>query len=288
MRITDPTPRRREEIRRLLRLKPEEVQAAAGDRLVVFEDLEAIHARLAEDIAGLIRAGNVRNEPTRLIVPVGPVGQYPMLLDLIRREGLSLRHCHFFFMDEYADESGRAVPPAHPLSFAGHMRRLWLDALDSELAPQPEQIHFPSEENIELLEPAIAAAGGIDACFGGIGIHGHLAFNEPAPGVVDSGCRLVRLNDYTVTINALRARVGGNLEGFPRQAYTLGMRQIMGARRLRLVCRNGIELDWANTVLRLALFGEPGEDYPCTWAHTHPDFVLYTDRETLQSPAIVL
>ena len=35
------------------------------------------------------------------------------------------------------------------------------------------------------------------------------------------------------------------------------MRQILGARRIRLYCRNGIALDWANTVLRLALFGEP-------------------------------
>jgi glucosamine-6-phosphate deaminase len=288
MHITGPTPRRREEIRRLLRLTPAEVVAAAGDRLVVFADIEAIHARIAEDIAGLIRRRNARNEATRLILPVGPVGQYPILLESIRRERLSLRNGHFFFMDEYADESGRAIPPSHPLSFAGRMRRLWLTELEPDLAIPPEQIHFPSEKNIELLEPMIAAAGGIDACFGGIGIHGHLAFNEPEEGVRDSGCRLVRLNDYTVTINAVRARVGGNLESFPRQAYTLGMRQLMAARALRLVCRNGIGLDWANTVLRLTLLGEPGDDYPCTWAHTHPDFVLYTDRDTLQSPEIIL
>jgi glucosamine-6-phosphate deaminase len=288
MTITDPTPKRRDEIRNLLRMSPEQVVEKAGTRLVVFDDLDDIHAQMADDIAGIVRNNNAHGEPTRLILPVGPVGHYPILLDTVRTEGLSLRACHVFFMDEYADETGRAVPPAHPLSFAGQMWRMWLNNLPDELAIPPEQIHFPNEANIEQLAAMIGDQGGLDACFGGIGIHGHLAFNEPEPGVASSGPRLVSLNDYTVTINAVRAQVGGNLEAFPRHAYTVGLRQILGARKLRLACRNGIDLDWANTVLRLTLFGTPGDDYPCTYAHTHPDFVLYTDRTTLQSPRNVL
>lgn len=64
-----------------------------------------------------------------------------------------------------------------------------------------------------------------------------------------------------MTINAIRAGIGGNLEAYPRYGSALGMRQILWARRIRLYCRNGIGLDWANTVLRLALFGEPGDAY---------------------------
>jgi hypothetical protein len=93
----------------------------------------------------------------------------------------------------------------------------------------------------------------------------------------------VRLNDFTVTINCIRSGVGGNLECFPREAYTVGMAQILSARRVRLYCRNGIGLDWANTVLRLALFGTPGDDYPVTHIRDR-DYVITTDRETLATP----
>ena len=141
--------------------------------------------------------------------------------------------------------------------------------------------------NIDALPALIDALGGIDTCYGGIGIHGHLAFNEPEPGVNRLPSRQVRLNDFTVTINAMRAQVGGNLAGFPRYAFTLGLREILAARRIRLYCRNGIALDWANTVLRLALFGAPGDDYPVTHIRGR-DYVIVTDRDTLRSPRRVL
>ena len=85
----------------------------------------------------------------------------------------------------------------------------------------------------------------------------------------------------------MRAGVGGNLAGFPRYAYTIGMKEILSARRIRLYCRNGIALDWANTVLRLALFGEPGDDYPVTHIRGR-NYVIVSDRDTLRSPLIVL
>ncbi len=286
--LTEPTRARREELRRLLALPPEEIVRRAGARLRVFDSLDALHARLAQDMVRVIARNNAAGQPTCLILPVGPVGQYPPFLQAVRAGRLSLRACHLFFMDEYADEEGRALPPEHPLSFAGEMRRLWLDAQDPALAVPPEQVWFPNERNLDGLAERLRALGGAEVCFGGIGIHGHLAFNEPEPGVRELPPRRVRLNDFTVTINAIRARVGGNLEGFPRQAFTLGLPQILGARSLRLACRNGIPLDWANAVLRLTLLGEPGEDYPCTLARSHPDLVVYTDRETLRCPEVIL
>jgi glucosamine-6-phosphate deaminase len=286
--LTEPAVARRDEIRALLRLPPDEVVRRAGPRLRVFESLEALHAHLAQDMLGVIAANHAAGRPTCLILPVGPVGQYRHFLKAVTANRISLRGCHFFFMDEYADEDGRALPPDHPLSFAGQVRRLWLDAQEPDLAVPAGQVHFPTEANIGELAATIRGLGGIDACYGGVGIHGHLAFNEPEPGVRQSGPRRVRLNDITVTINALRAHVGGNLEGFPRQAFTLGMTQILEARSLRLACRNGIPLDWANTVLRLTLFGRPGDDYPCTCASGHPDLVVYTDRDTLRCPEVIL
>ena len=275
---------RRDEVRELLELSPDEVIRRAGDHLVVCEDIDALHRRFANDIANEIRARNARREPTRLIVPVGPTGQYPILAEMIMSERISLADTRLFFMDENCDESAGAVSAEHPLSFKGDAGRMFFDRLDETCGLDEDRVVFPNENNIDRIDDMIAQAGGIDTCYGGIGIHGHVAFNEPAPGVSDTGPRLVDLNDFTVTINAVRSHVGGNLECFPRRAYTLGMRQILGSRRIRLCCRNGCEFDWANTVLRLALFGEPGDDYPVTHIRRHEDYVIATDRETLASP----
>jgi glucosamine-6-phosphate deaminase len=273
---------RKTEIRQLLRLSPEQVRAKAGQHLVVCEDLDALHRRFAGDIAGEICENNSQNEHTRLILPVGPTGQYPILAEIINSKKISLSNCWLFFMDENCGENGKALRSEHPLSFKGTAERLFLSRLDF-CGLQSEHVIFPNEDNIGTLAARIEEVGGIDTCYGGIGIHGHVAFNEPGPGVKDSDPRLVTLNDYTVTINAIRSCVGGNIECFPRQAYTLGMKQILGSKRIRLYCRNGCQLDWANTVLRLALFGTPGDDYPVTYIRDM-DYTITTDKETLASP----
>jgi len=278
---------RSQEIRELLRLTPDAVRQRAGEQLVVCDDVNALHRRMAEDILLEIETHAARNQPLRLILPVGPTGQYPLLAEMIARRGVSLAHCWLFFMDEYCDSEGRSLDPDHPLSFRRIAQDLFFSRLPDDCGLNPAQVIFPDEDNIALLPGLIHDIGGIDTCYGGIGIHGHVAFNEPASGVRDSSARKVRLNDFTVTINAIRSQVGGNLENFPQEAYTLGMREILAARRIRLYCRNGSPYDWANTVLRLALFGTPGDDYPVTHIRGR-DYTIITDHETLASPQIVL
>jgi len=277
---------RKNEIHRLLTLSPEEVVEKAGDTLIVCDDVDNLHQQFANDIFKEVQARNERKTITRLILPVGPTGQYPILAKMINEHQLPLKSCTFFFMDEYADEDEKAFPVEHPLSFKKIVNELFLDTIDENLLPDPSRIHFPDENNIENLAGLIKTRG-IDTCYGGIGIHGHIAFNEPSSGVVHSNPHLVQLNDFTVTINAIRAEIGGNLETFPKLAYTIGMRQILTARKIRLYCRNGTSFDWANTVLRLALFGKPGDDYPVTHIRDR-DYIIITDRETLQSPKNIL
>ena len=272
---------RRDEIRTLFQLTPQQVIDRAGERLIVCEDIDVLHQRMASDIADVLR----RDDTVSLILPVGPTGQYPLLAETLNRENVLLEKHWLFFMDEYCDERGQAVDESHPLSFKAAAESLFFERLTVPV--DRARVIFPDEHNIAALADQIDALGGIDVCFGGIGIHGHVAFNEPEPGVRDSTCRKVRLNDFTVTINAVRAGVGGNLEGFPREAYTLGMRQILNAGQIRLYCRNGIGFDWANTVLRLALFGQPGDDYPVTHIRDR-DHVIITDRDTLASPRHML
>lgn len=274
---------RQDELRTLLALSEDTIIDRAGERLVVCEDLEELHRHFALEVISQIRAAAKEARPCRLILPVGPTGGYPHLVRMIHDERLDLSGCWFFFMDEYVADK-RAVPANHPLSFKGVAERLFLGPLGDDGGIRREQVFFPDEHNITQLGDRIAALGGLDACLGGVGIHGHVAFNEPEPGVAGTGPRLVRLNDYTVTINAVRASVGGNLECFPREAYTLGMQQILNARRIVLYVRNGCEFDWANAVLRLALFGTAGDDYPVTHIR-ECDYTIVTDRDTLRTPA---
>lgn len=277
---------RKDEIHRLLALSPEEVIEKAGDKLIVCDTINELYEHFATDIYTEIKDHNEKKISSRLILPVGPTGQYPILAKMINEQELSIKSCTFFFMDEYADENEKALPVEHPLSFKGIVKSLLFDNINTKLLPDPSRIHFPNEDNIESLA-GMMKSGGIHTCYGGIGIHGHVAFNEPGLGVIHSNPHLANLNEFTITINAIRAGVGGNLEGFPKRAYTIGMRQILTARRIRLYCRNEISFDWANTVLRLALFGIPGDDYPVTNIRDR-DYIIITDKDTLQSPKYLL
>lgn len=275
-------------MRALLELIPEDIIKKAGNHLIVCENLEELHHHFAQSIFSEIQLNNSAHNPTKLILPIGPVGQYPILQKLIEKENLSLAHCWFFFMDEYCDEDGFALSTIHPLSFKRIAKTLFLIPLKDNFGLNDEQIIFPGETNISNISNMIEDIGGIDTCYGGIGIHGHIAFNEPALNIAESEPRRVHLNDFTITINSIRAQVGGNIENFPKEAFTIGMKQILGARRIRLYCRNGTPYDWANTILRIALFGKPGDDYPVTYIRNHPDYVIITDSDTLKTPEVPL
>lgn len=219
-------------------------------------------------------------------MPVGPTQPYRIMAEKINYLNLSLKNVRFFFMDEYCDDNDRLIPETHPLSFRGQIGPLLFNRIRPDLLMPREQIIFPSPENIAALPRMIEEAGGIEVCYGGIGIHGHVAFNEPEPGVRDSDPRILSINEFTRTIDATRHKgVGGNLENFPRRAITLGMKQCLGARRMLLMTRNeSQEFFWANTVLRISALGEPGDDYPVTHARHHRNLLIVTDVKTATAP----
>ncbi|SHG58322.1 glucosamine-6-phosphate deaminase [Fodinibius roseus] len=279
---------RQEEIQNLLYLSPDEMSKKAGDHLLLLDDIEDLHHHFARNLADQIKRNNAQNKSTVLILPFGPVPQYENFTKMVNSEQISLHDCTFFLMDEYCTNNGIEIDSSHPLSFQAGLWK-YFDKINNELCVPQDQVIFPDHENIHQLADMIERAGGIETCYGGIGIHGHVAFNEPEPQVLHSDPRMVYLNEYTITINAIRAGVGGDLENFPRKALTLGMRQIMNADKIRLYCRNGVQgMDWANTILRLALFGEPGDDYPVTYIKQHPDWQIITDMDTASSPENLL
>ena len=242
----------------LLSIPADELAQASKVRLQILTDLESLYLHFARSIADEIKANNRSGEPTRLILPVGPIGQYPLLVQICNQEGVSWQNVHTFNMDDYLDWQGRPLPLEHPLSFEGYMRRELFGRLDPALRIPDKQIHFPSPLRIDEISSKIVEIGGIDTCYGGIGLHGHLAFNEPCISrwykltpdkFRQSLTRIVHLAPETVVMNSIRA-TDGNLAALPPMAVTLGMRDILAARRLRLYCQGGA---WQRTVLRIAL-----------------------------------
>lgn len=242
--------------------------------LLVMKDNDSVFRAMAQEMAGLIRENNARGKRTVLICPVGPVGQYPYLVDQINRERISLGHTWFINMDEYLDDDGQWISAEHPLSFRGFMRRNVYERILPELLMPEEQRVFPDPRNLAALPALIEELGGVDACFGGIGINGHVAFNE-ANGTLSpeeflaQGTRVLEISPETRTANAI-SDLQGAVEDMPRFCVTVGFHEIAQARRIRLGCfRN-----WHRAAVRRAAYGEQTAAFPVSLLQGHPDILI--------------
>ena len=278
---------RAREVRRILALEPDEVIKEAKGQLVVFDTLDEEYDYLAEEMVQEFEKAAKGDRIVSFIMPVGPTQPYRLMAEKINYRQISLKNVRFFFMDEYVDdEKDHLIPKSNPLSFRGQIGPLLFDRIRPDLLMPKSQVIFPTPENVKDLPKMIKDAGGIEVCYGGIGIHGHVAFNEPGPGVAKSNPRILDINDFTRTIDATRhPGVGGNLENFPRRAITMGMKQCIEARKILVMTRNETPfLNWANTIIRIAALGKPGDDYPVTHMRHHKNLRIVTDRNTLKKP----
>ena len=254
--------------------------------LTVVPDAASLYESFAATVLNEIGDHNSRGEPLSIILPVGPRGQYSVLAERSNREGISWRSVRIYQMDEYLDWEGRYVPYDHPLSFRRYLRE-FVESLDPALRPPVEQVHVPDPERVNAVEEAIARFGPVATCYGGLGIHGHVAFNEPVIARLsrvtpdqfrNSRTRIVPLAPETLVMNSIR-QLGGDTYALPPMAVTIGMREIGGAGRIRLYCDGGM---WQRAVLRRALFEPASVEWPVTLLREHPDFQIVATEETAQ------
>lgn len=256
----------------------------------VLGDMAALGRDAAEAMRQEIVDAHAAGHGATLIVPVGPVDQFPILAARINEERIDCRDVVLINMDEYLTDDDRYVPHDHPLSFRGFMDRLFYGRLDPALAPPPEHRVFPDPQDPEAVSRLIESRGGVDACFGGIGINGHFAFNEPPPPGTSMSVeefaalptRVVSLACETRTINSVT--VGGELAVIPRRAVTVGAKECLGARRLRLYANR----PWQSAVVRRALHGPIAAACPASLMRLHPDAVLTVADYVAQPPNIML
>jgi glucosamine-6-phosphate deaminase len=268
-----------------LSIPPQELGRGTPVRVEIVGDIGDIARHFAQALFDEITGkANVT-----MVLPVGPVDQFPLLAQMVNQARLDCREMAIINMDEYLS-GDEWVSIDHPLSFRGYMNRKFYDLLDPDLAPRVENRIFPDPREPSAVQRIIAARGGLDVCYGGIGINGHIAFNEPPePGEpIDTDefsarpTRVLLLTRETITINS--NTVGGEMSIIPHRAVTVGMKEILSARRLRFYCNR----PWQSAVIRRVLHGPVTAACPASLLRIHPDASVTIAGYVAQIPDIRL
>ena len=264
----------KEDMSKLLNMSLEEVDEWSPIKVILFDGWEAVVQALAESMVNKIKENNKAGKITTFILPVGPTGQYPIAVEMSNKERVSWKNVWTFNMDEYLDWQGRPIPEDHPMSFHGSMKRNLFDLLDEELRIPESQRWFPdpfAPDAIDEKIEEITEGTGVDICYGGIGEHGHIAFDEAADLMThymhltpeefkNSKTRVLpHLNPETLA-RALRSPL---YTLCPPGAITLGMKVILGAK--------AIELASSGVTMKIAAMHPPTMDFPVTFIQEHPN-----------------
>lgn len=242
--------------------------------LIVMEDKPVVFKAIAEEMVEEIKRKNELNETTVFICPVGPVGQYPYFVDMVNEQNISLKNVWFINMDEYLTDDKQWIPKEHKLSFRGFMERTVYTKIKPELVMPEEQRIFPDPNHTGYIQEVIDRLGGVDICFGGIGINGHVAFNEARDDIsgeefLKLPTRVLEISKETRAVNSI-GDLNGALDDMPRYCITIGMNEIFHARKIRLGCFR----DWHRSVVRHAAYGKPSAHFPVSLLQEHKDITL--------------
>jgi glucosamine-6-phosphate deaminase len=189
----------------------------------------------------------------------------PALAEAVRRSWCS------FNLDEYV-----GLAPQDPASFAATMAR----QLVEPLGLLPGKVRIPdgraADPEAEALDYAAAVrrSGGIGLQLLGLGLNGHVGFNEP-PSAPTVPCRCVQLSSHTRHQNS--GAFGGDADAVPRRAITLGLAEILSARRVLLVVTGAEKA----TILRRSLRQPPTPELPASWLQRHPSLTVITDAAAM-------
>lgn len=252
----------------------EELKAQAKIKLAFYENEQTVFEQLADKMIEVIENNNQNNQPSVIICPVGPVGQYPYLVEKINENRIDLKNTWFINMDEYLDDEMKAVDETSDLSFTGFMKREVYGRINPELLMPEKQRVFPEVDLIDRIPNLIEEIGKVDLCIGGIGINGHLAFNEPQPTWTVKELKAHKTHigtiaPETITVAAIGTRQGA-LELIPTNCITIGINEIYAAKEICL----GVFRQWHPAVVKRAACGDVSTKFPVSLLQDHANTTI--------------
>lgn len=269
------------------KMKPEDLGKGSNIKLNICDAEVDMYWKVAIEVLETIAANNNAGEPTLMVVPYGPLGPYARIAYLVNKYRVSLKNCTFINMDEYITDDFKYIDKNDPLSFRGGMERAFYQNIDNELNVLPENRIFPNPDYLEQPLELIEKFGKLDMVFGGVGINGHYAFNEPPEDgemvsneeFLNRATRILAVSRETRTINAFM-NCGGNIDAIPKYCITVGMKEMFMAKKIRMC----MPRDWNAGALRKVLHGEITAKVPCSLFQNHPDAMLYAAKVALDCP----
>jgi glucosamine-6-phosphate deaminase len=246
-------------------------------KVTVVADAGALNRAIAAEFADLLEAKAQRGETLTVIAPVGPL-DYTVIAAEVTRRGLTCHNLRIINMDEYLDESDRLVPLDHPLSFRRFMEETFFACLEDGARPRPENIIFPDPDAPHRVTELIDEIGGADICWAGLGITGHVAFNDPPAmlGEPEDIASFRTCKTRTLTIGPMsRAQMlmggtNGNYGVLPTRAATVGMYELLMSKRFHCTFMR----NWHAGLWRRAFLGPVTPEFPGSLLQEHPNLKI--------------
>ncbi len=273
----------------IMRLPVEKLSGYSHVPIRIFKKPEEIFTYLAEYTLQLVKEYNQKRIPLKIIWPCGPKRHFPLLADMTNRQKVSWKNVFNIQVDEWLDWKGRCLPQNHPFNLQSYLRRELFNRIEPGLRPDEDHLIFHDPLQLEKVDKKLDELGSADILFGGFGFTGHIGYNEPPVSrwheidekeFLEARTHLVPTNEETFIMHAHRS-TGGNTRLIPPFGITLGLKDILAAKRIRLASDGGA---WKQSILRVLCLHEPTVKYPVTFVQRHADAEVIVDAKTADCP----
>ncbi len=223
------------------------------------------YEELSQRAAGIIASQVILKPDCVLGLATGssPVGTYKNLISACKNGDLDFSNVTSVNLDEYVGLDG-----TNDQSYRYFME----ENLFKSINIKPENTFVPNgcAENLEkegaAYDAHIKELGGIDLQLLGIGLDGHIGFNEP-DSCFTAETHEVELDESTIKANA---RFFANEDEVPKKAITMGMLSIMQAKKVLLIANGAAKKE----IIEKAFFGPITPEVPASILQLHPDVTV--------------
>lgn len=231
----------------------------------IFDTYEEMSIAAARIVSALIRLRPNAN----IGVPTGstPIALYRELVRMHKEADLDFSQVRFCNLDEYI-----GLAPDHPQSYAYFMHEHLYNHInvDEENCNIPNGIEHDPQEQADIYELFLHKVPR-DLQILGIGRNAHIGFNEPND-VFTPETHVVSLAESTIEANK---RFFRSKDEVPRQAITMGMRQIVAAKKIILLASGEAKAE----AIKKMLIGTVNPQIPASILNLHDNVLLMLDKE---------